>query len=132
MSQLGMSSPAAPTSTEADAGLPVRERRQRVLFSGKIMFDNGFTLDCTIRNLSEGGAQVRVAAGPLLPDDFYLIEIRSGAAYRAHVAWRSPGIAGLKFIERLDLQRPAPGVPADLRQLWLACAVRGAYHSEGQ
>lgn len=37
-----------------------KAQRQRVLKGGKIIFANGsFTVDCTIRNLSDKGARLR-------------------------------------------------------------------------
>jgi hypothetical protein len=97
--------------------------------AGKIVQANGITLDCTIRNLTECGAQIRAAAGPIVPNAFELIEIRSGIAYRAEVAWRSPAGMGLKFSGRFDLN--SSGAPLSLRVLWLGCASRGVSASEG-
>ena len=43
-------------------------RRQRALKAGKISFGNGsFEVDCTIRNFSDTGAQLKVPKGPLRP-----------------------------------------------------------------
>jgi hypothetical protein len=105
------------------------EPRRRVLLAGKIVQANGITLDCMIRNLSEGGAQVRVAPGQILPNAFDLIEIRTGIAYRAEVAWRSPIEMGVKFFERIDLN--SAFAPLSLRALWLGCASRGVSSSVG-
>jgi hypothetical protein len=113
--------PSASDATEADdrrRGNP----RQRVLLAGKLLLPNGFTLDCSIRNLSKGGAQIRVDSTHGLPDTFLLIEIRSGTAYRAHIAWRTPTLAGLRLFDAIDLKQP--GVPVQLRQLWMACIPR--------
>jgi hypothetical protein len=115
---------------EPDGGAGRRvERRQRVLFGGKLVLGPNFSMDCTIRNLSDGGAQVRIAPEVTLPAEFHLIEIRSGVAYRAQIAWRSVTAAGLQFSERLDLTRPGLA-PAYLRQLWLGCGMRGAHLHE--
>ncbi|HEY4030027.1 MAG TPA: PilZ domain-containing protein [Caulobacteraceae bacterium] len=105
--------------------------RRRVLLAGKVVQAAGLSMDCTIRNLTEAGAQIRVPAGQALPDAFDLIEIRSGVAYRAKVAWRSPAGTGVQFSERLDLNHPSAAVPLYLRTLWLGCASRGVSASEG-
>lgn len=123
-----MTSTLLPGQNEAADPGRRASRRQRVLFGGKIVIGPNFSMDCTIRNLSDGGAQVRVGPEVALPHGFHLIEIRSGMAYRAEVAWRSLTAAGLKFTERLDLNRP--GAPMHLRQLWLGCATRGAHLHE--
>lgn len=109
-----------------------RERpRQRVLLAGKIVQGNGLSPDCTIRNLTDAGAQIRVAPGQAIPDAFHLIEIRSGMAYRAEVAWRTPSTAGLKFSDRIDLSQAGGAAPVHLRTLWLGCAQRGVSGSVG-
>jgi hypothetical protein len=106
-----------------DAACRRGKPRQRVLLSGKVVLTNGLSPDCTIRNLTDSGAQIRVAPGQVLPDEFHLLEIRSGVAYRAKVAWRTPAATGLTFSERLDLHQP--DAPLYLRRLWLGCAQRG-------
>ncbi|MGZ3273852.1 MAG: PilZ domain-containing protein [Caulobacteraceae bacterium] len=110
---------------DPDADCRRRARRQRVLFGGKIVLGPNLSMDCTIRNLSEGGAQVRIGIEVGLPNEFHLIEIRSAMAYRVRVAWRSASATGVKFTERLDLNRT--DAPLHLRQLWLGCATRGAH-----
>ncbi len=117
-------------SISASADRRGGESRRRVLLAGKIVQANGISLDCMIRNLTEGGAQVRVAPGQIVANAFHLIEIRSGIAYHAAVAWRSPAGMGLKFSGRIDLNQPS-GVPLALRLLWLGCASRGVSGSEG-
>jgi hypothetical protein len=105
------------------------EPRRRVLLAGKIVQANGIALDCTIRNITEHGAQIRAAAGQIVPNTFDLIEIRTGIAYRAEVAWRTPAGMGLKFSGRFDLN--SAGAPLPLRVLWLGCASRGVSASAG-
>jgi hypothetical protein len=127
-----MTSQALSDSSDAtDADCRRRKPRRRVLLAGKIVQANGLTPDCTIRNLTDTGAQVRFAAGQVAPDEFYLLEIRAGVAYRAHVAWRTATEAGVRFSERLDLNHPGDAVPRYLRTLWLGCASRGVGVSEG-
>jgi hypothetical protein len=120
-------------SSEAtsDAACRREKPRRRVLLAGKIVQDNGLSPDCTIRNLTDGGAQIRVPVGQAIPDEFHLIEISSGMAYRAHVAWRTPSTAGLQFSARLDLSVSNGAAPIHLRKLWLGCAQRGISAPEG-
>jgi hypothetical protein len=105
------------------------EPRRRVLLSGKIVQPNGINFDCTIRNLTEGGALLKPAAGQIVPNAFELIEIRSGIAYRADVVWRSAAGIGVKFSDRIDLN--GAGAPLGLRVLWLGLASRGITPSTG-
>lgn len=46
--------------------------RRRTLKAGKVVLQNGSVFDCAIRNLSEGGAQLRIAEPIPLPADFQL------------------------------------------------------------
>lgn len=126
-----MSAEAVPNNDlVAEADCRRAEPRRRVLLAGKIVLPDGVTFDCTIRNLTGGGAQVRVPPGQIVPNAFDLIDIRSGIAFRAAVVWRSPAGLGLKFSERFDLNQTA-GAPLGLRVLWLGCASRGVSPSSG-
>ena len=72
--------------------------RRRVLKEGKIVFADGLRVfDCTIRDLSEGGAKLLIASTVGLPDTFHLYEKSSGMLYSATVAWRQTNSIGVKF-----------------------------------
>ena len=73
-------------------------QRQRVLKSGKIVFAGGsFTVDCTIRNLSETGARLRVPTTVTIPDRFALLDGQSGKRRDVTVAWRKGDEIGVHF-----------------------------------
>jgi hypothetical protein len=73
--------------------------RRRVLKEGKIVYADGLrVLDCTIRDLSEGGARLLIANTVGLPDSFHLYEKSSGLLYPATVAWRQSNSLGVKFL----------------------------------
>ena len=73
--------------------------RRRVLKTGKIAFRNHFgAIDCTIRNLSEGGACIKVESPFGIPDSFDLI-FEGGAVRRCRVAWRKVTQIGVEFIQ---------------------------------
>jgi hypothetical protein len=72
--------------------------RRRVLKEGKIVFADGLrVLDCTIRDLSEGGAKLLIANTVGLPDSFHLYEKSSRMLYPAKVAWRQANSVGVEF-----------------------------------
>jgi hypothetical protein len=51
-----------------------RQERHRTLKSGKIIFNgNASIVDCTVRNLSEGGACVLVQSVVGIPESFVLL-----------------------------------------------------------
>jgi two-component system cell cycle response regulator len=72
--------------------------RRRVLKEGKIIFADGLRVfDCTIRDMSEGGARLLIANTVGLPDSFQLYEKSSGLLYPAKVAWRQANSIGVQF-----------------------------------
>lgn len=72
--------------------------RQRTLKGGRIVINNGSsTFDCTIRNLSEIGARLRVTSIIGIPDTFHLA-MDDGRQFDCAVAWRTETELGVKFI----------------------------------
>ncbi len=99
--------------------------RQRTLLSGMVVFDDGArSLGCTIRDLSESGAKIRLPGPEILPGTVWLIEMRSGMAHRCRVSWRTQLEAGLQFEQSHRLDQGAPEDFARLRPLWLNAGPR--------
>jgi hypothetical protein len=74
------------------------EPRQRTLKGAVIAFnDLRSTVDCTVRNLSPHGAQLRVASVVGIPDTFEL-RLADGARHQCSVAWRKGHELGVKFV----------------------------------
>jgi hypothetical protein len=72
--------------------------RQRTLKSGKIVFAGGsFSIDCTIRNLSETGARLQVPTTVAIPDKFTLVDAHGGTRREVSVAWRKDDLVGVRF-----------------------------------
>jgi hypothetical protein len=95
--------------------------RGRVLFRGKIIHGPGLTADCSIRNLSAGGAGLKFPESMAAPRDFHLIVVRNGVAHRARRAWTRYPMVGVKFEASDDLtQPPIPLRLQGLRNLWAA------------
>ena len=107
---------------------PSHERRahprQRVLLTGKLASpDLRRSADCTISNLSEGGAFVR--ADPVaLPNEPFLIVVKHAMVHKARAAWRCTEGAGLTFLGAWKLTPDAPAGPAKFRPLWLELTRR--------
>ena len=70
--------------------------RHRVLKAGSIEF-NGGVIDCTIRNVSDTGAQLEVASPLGIPDSFWLVIPGSPTPRHCRVAWRSDRRLGVAF-----------------------------------
>ena len=76
--------------------------RRRVLKDGKLIFGQGHSIvDCTIDNVSDGGAHVRVTTHGV-PEEFYLVETTRQVIHRAAVAWRTTNGMGLRLLGPLE------------------------------
>lgn len=102
-----------------------RALRRRALLSGKIAYQNGkFTIPCTIRDISELGARVRVAEGQVLPTQVFLIDIREGCAYDSIIKWQRHPDAGLEFRNRIRLDANCPEEYRYLRRILIDASPR--------
>jgi len=73
------------------------EPRHRTLKGARIVVNEGFsTFACTVRNLSEHGAQLKVASVIGIPDRFRLV-FDDGRSFECSVAWRHEKELGVQF-----------------------------------
>ena len=98
--------------------------RTRVLLGGRIVYGQDFTCECTIRDLSETGARLRLPASAGVPDSFTLIDLLHGQAYAARVAWRREDAVGVAFDSVFDLRDAVPPELIHLRRIWMAARSR--------
>jgi len=71
--------------------------RHRVFKGGRLAFDDGAVVDCTVRNLSPGGARVDIANPVGLPAQF-MLQIDSEHFMRpCHPVWRHDNQIGVAF-----------------------------------
>jgi hypothetical protein len=71
--------------------------RHRVLKQGRLAFDGGGAVDCTVRNLSNTGARLEVVTPVGLPETFTLVIPADKFARRCHVAWSHDKRIGVAF-----------------------------------
>jgi hypothetical protein len=84
------------------------QQRNRCLKEGKIIFGNGtFVVDCTIDNLSETGAHLRVQGSSPLPKEFLLVEPSRNIVHKAEIVRRTPKGVGVKFNGLFDDKQAA-------------------------
>lgn len=81
----------------------VRQRFQpKVLWRGKIYFKGGLrTIDCTIRNISEGGAKLEIDPTNTIPDEFELHIPERDRSYHVKIVWRDAKHLGVQFLEKI-------------------------------
>ena len=101
------------------------EGRRRVLLSGKIVYGEAeLCFDCAIRDLSEAGARIRLSAPMPLPGELFLIDLKTGLAYEARLAWRRSPEYGLQFLHVHDLRDPAALHLKTLKRIWVEHCAR--------
>jgi len=76
------------------------KQRQRVLKPAKIGFKHGGVIDCTIRDISEDGACLRVASALGIPDFFELI-LDEKILRPCRVKWRKETQIGVEFQQEI-------------------------------
>jgi len=122
-------------SPENDLGQPASEphtgderragHRARALLSGKVIIGNGLmSPDCVIRDLSDGGARVRISGSIELPDAVGLLVIRDGLLFDATLAWRRGDETGLAFAGRHDVRGDVDPAHRAVHRLWKELAPR--------
>ncbi len=73
--------------------------RHRIFMRGIIAFnEHHSTLECTVRNYSEGGCQIRCDVSHLAPDAFDLLIELEGIWFPCEVVWRKPPLLGVVFV----------------------------------
>jgi hypothetical protein len=93
-----------------------RPPRQRTYMSGKLVYGatddparrNALSLDCAIRDISEGGAKVTIVGRLPLPPDVYLLLVKHSVAYQAKIVWMKFPARGLKFLQTYMLKSELP------------------------
>lgn len=102
-----------------------RAPRQRTCLGGKLVYSDGtdkahgaFTLDCTVRDISAGGAKVIIGYQRPLPANLYLIIVKHCIAHQAEVVWMKYPARGLKFSGTYPLDEPLAKDLLFLRKLW--------------
>lgn len=101
---------ARATTADTSGGLEMEQRhspRRRVLKAANILFNDGrSTISCTIRNLSDNGALLRVESVVGVPESFVLVA--AGGLTRTCTAVRKAATEiGVRFSDAADL-RMAP------------------------
>jgi hypothetical protein len=75
-----------------------RQVRRRTLKAGKIIFNHHLSvIDCTIRNLSDGGALLEIPNTIGVPDNFELWIDAEKKSRPCRVAWKTATRVGVAF-----------------------------------
>lgn len=77
---------------------PRSHKRTPTLVAATIIA-NGGIIDCCVRDLSSGGAKLKVADASLVPKEFQLVLKDTGEVRRAAIKWRRPSEIGVAFMQ---------------------------------
>jgi len=71
--------------------------RQRTLKRGRALLEDRSTIDCTIRDISAGGARLIFGDAFALPENFRLVNVSSNTIRPVHLQWQRGKEAGIAF-----------------------------------
>jgi len=79
--------------------------RQKSLYRGVVSFaDNNFTLDCTVRDISEAGARLKFNSSPPIISEYLDLAIPfRGQIFRGKVVWCNVNEIGIAFETSVDV-----------------------------
>lgn len=80
---------------------PRKVERVRSFMSAQVMFNAMPAIDCVVRNYSNAGVRLEIPDRTPLPNEFDLNIPHKGRIFHARVAWRSEGIVGAEFVEKI-------------------------------
>jgi hypothetical protein len=100
------------------ADLRSSPRRKAFLPAKVVDRDGAYSVDCTIRCISDGGAAIEFAIDQIVPNHILLIDMRSGTAYKAEVRWRKVRKVGIRFLQTISLRGSVPEDFQHLKRLW--------------
>jgi hypothetical protein len=73
--------------------------RKKIFREARVFFnDRQSLIDCTILDLSDGGAKLEFADRQVLPRTFDL-QMQNGAIYRCEVRWAKDNFFGVRFLD---------------------------------
>jgi hypothetical protein len=73
-----------------------RDQRQNVMKAGTILF-GGSGIDCLVRNMSDGGANLEVESQIGIPSSFDLVINVEHSNHHCHIMWRKARRIGVAF-----------------------------------
>ncbi len=73
--------------------------RKRVLMSGRIIFNNGYsTMSCQIRNSGKEGMGLRMPNTQGIPEHIRIMVDRDQSKFNADVMWRTTDALGIRIV----------------------------------
>ncbi len=95
MQQPDNGGPDAPEAAKTDEHRGVH--RQRTLKGARVVLEDRSTIDCTIRDISKGGARLVFGDAFKLPETFRLINLTAKTITPVRLQWQRRMEAGVSF-----------------------------------
>jgi hypothetical protein len=112
--KLGRRTQARPSQVE-QRGSP----RKQVNLAAKVVLGDAAG-DCTIRDISETGAQVHAPSVLRLPGEVHLLIMSEGLLIHARRVWSRFPVSGLQFISAEEIEKSTHPQSAMLKEAWEA------------
>ena len=91
--------------------------RLRAFLKARIVFNNGMsTMDCLVRDLSDGGAKLQISDSVAIPDRFDLYIAKKDETRRARMQWRTGDEIGVAFEAAAAIAPVVPKPDRDVTQ----------------
>jgi len=97
--------------------------REKVFIAAKVAVGGG-AVDCTVRDISETGAQLHAPSVLRLPDKVHLLILSEGLLIHAHRVWARFPLCGLKFITFEEIEGSTHPQAGPLQEAWQAWRVQ--------
>lgn len=78
--------------------------------------------DCTVLNISPGGAKVALPEIYDPPVQLVLLNLETGTAHDAVRKWRRPGGLGVSFVQSHQLSGPVAARLSGVQEIWRSLA----------
>lgn len=93
--------------------------REQVKLDARVVFGkDNTTIACTIVDRSMRGLRVRLPSGASVPNEFYVLELATGAIHEATVVWKSYPDIGLSIRSTQNVRASASPKFSRLRDIW--------------
>ena len=102
-----------------------RAPRHRTFLGGKLIYGQGYSVDCVVRDMSDMGARLQLPVDLPIPDQVQLLELKSGIAFDARVVWRNYPMVGIAFIDQHLLGGEVSPSLRILKQIWMSTRQLG-------
>ena len=99
-------------------------RQKAALPAILVALDNGMSLDCVIKDVSETGAKLAIPPSRQIPKLFFVIDVRTRMAHRAELIWQTKEEIGVQYQSTMALTASLDRSLRFLNRLWLERAAR--------